>query len=440
MQQIISIFEKYIVFVLYACVFVFTVIQGPQFQPDSGSYELGSIIRIGMYPLTIALFKAIFKTYAFELLILFQVTFTLFAINGLTKFLRKQFDLSFWVYFTTVLFFLFPSVTNGCEYFIVSESLAYPLFLLSLLFFFKFVVTKKNMDGLIFAVALFCLCFARQQFVFFYVVAFIYGSYVFIFEKKFKSARNIIIISVISLATFFISERAYHYTFQGNFSGTPFAGTQLLMRPLFIASNNALKSITEPKQRMFIDELVAELIKKEICVPDEPHKELYLYEHYYNTIYHKISKTIWLRIWGKAELEKEFNKPFSDFEVFQEIDKNMLNIGMLLVKNNFLNFSKYYLKDVIRGMGGYFSVIMLGIISIFCLITVLLSATANNNIYIFTLLSVLMHLGNSALVCLFEPPLTRYTYMTGAILSVMVLILLEKLFCNSEHEKICAES
>lgn len=439
MKNMQNILESYVIPFLFVGFFIFSLIQGPQFQADSGSYELGSIIRIGMYPLTIALFKAIFKTYAFNFLVLFQVCLTIVSIHLLTKFLKKQFNLSFWIYCLGVSFFLFPAVTNGAEYFIISESLAYPLFLLSLLFFFKFVGDKKNINAIAFAVLLFCLCFTRQQFVFFYVVAFVYGAYIIVFEKKFKSARNIIIVSVISLSTFFISERTYHYLFHGHFAGTPFVGTQLLMRPLFVASSDSLKKFEDPKQRLFLNETVDELMKREIISPDSPIKEIYMYEYLYNTMYHKISAAIWGKVWAKDILNKEHNKQLSDFEVHQIIDHNAMLMGIHLVKNNFVTFANHYIKDVIRGMGGYFSVVLLGIISIFCLITVFLSATANNHIYIFTLLSALMHLGNSSLVCLFEPPLTRYTYMTGAVLSVMILNVLSKLFFCTWNEKACAE-
>jgi hypothetical protein len=439
MKTIKSVFESYAIAFLFVCFFIFSLTQGPQFQADSGSYELGSIIRIGMYPLIITLFKAVFKTYAFNFLAFFQVSFTLLSINLLTKFLKKQFALNFYLYFVCVLFFLFPATFNGAEYFIISESLAYPLFLVTLLFFFQFVVHKKNKDALLFIVTLLLLCFTRQQFVFFYVVAFIYGLYLVGVEKKLKSARNLVFFSIISMATFFITERTYHYIFHGHFAGTPFVGTQFLMRPLFVASSDSLKSITDHKQRLFIDEVVKKLIEKDIISPDSPIKEIYMYEYLYNTMYHGVSAGVWGKVWSKDVLSAECHKTLDDFEVQQTIDRNALFMGIHLLKTNFLKVITHYVKDVIRGMGGYFSVLLIGIISIYCFAVILMRNKSDNLIYIFTLSTVLMHLGNASLVCLFEPPLTRYMYATGTILAVMIFIVLSKLFLCSKNDHLCVE-
>ena len=422
-------------------VFLLNFTKGYQLFPDSGSYESYSTFRIGMYPFIISFFKLLFNDQAFKYLAIFQTLFTLGIVHYLTQFLRNQFNLPFFSYISIVCVLLFPVVSHSFSSGIISESLAYPLFLLSILFFLKIVVAKKTRDILFFVTALFLLCFTRQQYLCLYVVAFLYGFYLFIFEKDWKNSRKIFLTSALSLFTFFLAERTYHLIFHGHFAGTPFVGTQLLMRPLFVASPSALQSIDDPKQKLFVAEVVEELKKREIIISGAPIRELYVYEYFYNTMYHAVSAKIWNKIWAKDFLDKELNQNLTGFQVQQIIDQNALRMSWQLVKNNFLTIAIYYVKDVMRGMGGYATVFFLFILSLALIVSSYNSSKRINMLYLLTICSIVMHLGNSALVCLFEPPITRYVYTTNALMYVMIIIFLTNLmpYLSMQNKKSCAE-
>lgn len=425
---------------IFLVVFILNFIKGPQFSPDSGSYENYSIIRIGMYPFTISFFKFLFNEQAFKYLAAFQTLLTLSAIYYLARFLKLQFNLPFFSYIAIIFVFLFPIVSHSFASNITSESLAYPLFLLVVLSFFKMAISQKNINYLLFVTILFLLCFTRQQYICLYVVAFLYAFYILIFEKNWKNSRKVLLTSTLSLCTFFIAERAYHLTYHGHFAGTPFVGTQLLMRPLFVASPNALQSISDPKQKLFITEVVEELKKMDIIDPGAPSKELYAYEYFYNTMYHQVSSAIWSKVWSKEVLDKELNQDLTNFQVLQIIDHNALIMSMKLLQTNFVATVIYYIKDVLRGMGGYTSVFFIFIISLAFVVSAYGSKKINL-LYLLAICSIVMHLGNSALVCLFEPPLTRYIYTTNAVMCVMLIIFLTDLlpYLSMQNKKLCAE-
>lgn len=431
----------FFVIFLFLLVFLLNFVEGPQFSPDSGSYEHYSIIRIGLYPFAISFFKLLFKEQAFQYLSVFQTLFTLGAVHYLTQFLRHQFNLPYCSYIGIICVLLFPVVAHSLSVNILSESLAYPLFLLAGLFLFKMIIFKKAADNLFFMTTLFLLCFTRQQYVCLYVVAFLYGFYLLIFEKDWKNSRKILLTSVLSLCTFFMTERAYHLVFHGHFAGSPFSGTQLLMRPLFVASPSALQSIDDPKQKLFVAEVVEELKRREIINPGAPIRELYVYEYFYNTMYHAVSAKIWNKIWAKDLLDKELNQNLTSFQVQQVIDQNALSMSWQLVKNNFLTIAIYYVKDVMRGMGGYATVFFLFILSLVLVLSSYKSCKRINMLYLLTICSIVMHLGNSALVCLFEPPITRYVYTTNALMYVMIIIFLSGLtpYLSMQNNKLCAE-
>lgn len=439
MGKLLKINDTIAIFSIFFLVLLLSIIKGPEFLPDSGSYESNSIVRIGMYPMIINFFKFLFKSYAFKCLVVFQTVFALSTVHLLTQFLRDKFKLPFYSYLAILCVFLFPVISHASESLILSESISYPLFLLTTLFFFKLIIYNKSLYNILFVSSLFLLCFTRQQFVFFYVVGFIYALYLIVFEKKWAFARQIFLTTALSLGSFFILERCYHAVYHGHFAGTPFVGTQLLMRPLFVASSDALQSIEDPKQKLFISEVVEELTKREIISPNTPPKELFAYEYFYNTMYHKISSRVWGKIWSKEVLDKEFNKDHSDFEILQIIDRNALIIAINLVRSNFIATSIYYLKDTMRGMGGYSYCCFIFIILLSCFVG-LYNNKNENLLYLLTTCAIVMHLGNSSFVCLFEPPITRYVYPTSSLLLAMAVIFFTKVFySHMQNKKLCAE-
>ena len=428
------------IFFVFLLAIVFLLNNDPIFSPDTGSYENNSILRIGMYPLIITFFKFLFKENVFKYLAIFQTLFSLGAIYFLTNFLRTFFNLNFYLHVALVGIFLFPLATHVSAFNIISESIAYPLFLLASLSFFKVLAYKDTKNTILFVTFLFLLCFTRQQFVFFYVVAFIYAIYMMIFEKNVKISSKVFLASALSLCSFFIAEKSYHKIYHGHFAGTPFAGTQFLMRPLFLISSSGLKSIEDPQQKKFLLEAIEEFKKNDITSLDQPTKELYAYEYFYNTMYHRISSKIWGEIWSKDILDKKFNKDHTSFEVMQIIDHNALIMGIKLTQANFVASAIYYIKDTMRGMGGYSYCFFLFII-LFCCLVASYKRKKMDFLYLALASSSLMHLGNSALVCLFEPPLTRYMYYTSALLFAVIVIFMSELFpyMLQQSKKSCAE-
>ena len=114
---------------------------------DSLSYIENSYKRPFLYPLIINIFEFIFSNYFKRPLIIFQLLLGYLAVTYFLKFFFKKFRIKSFV-FKVILFFsisypyfnLSMKIGNS----ILSESLAYPIFLIFIIFFIKSIFGEKN--------------------------------------------------------------------------------------------------------------------------------------------------------------------------------------------------------------------------------------------------------------------------------------------------------
>jgi hypothetical protein len=213
------------------------------------------------------------------------------------------------------------------------------------------------------------------------------------------------------------------------------------MRPLFFATNESYKMFKDPQQKQFVEEGMRTLLEKNVIDPDPDKRFPISFELNYNRGYHIILSPLWGKIWPKQSLENEKRKIYSEFEFYQAIDKQALRMSFVLIKNNFVNFTKSYIKDIVRGFGGD---IFFGFIFLCCILFFgkIISTSNVNVFYSSFIFSSLIHLSNIAFVCLFEPPLFRYTYATGLLLLSMLIIMIYLLDNNPQltsSDSSCAE-
>lgn len=420
--------NKKVIFGILGVIFLLCLREGIILTPDSGTYISLSAIRIGLYPLTILLFQTIFKEHALQALVVFQLGFAITASYQLATFLRSVFNLPPLMYWVLIAVFLSPLIVFKSANEIMSEGLAYPLFLVSSHFLLKGVLYRNIRFLLAFSFSIFLLSFTRQQYLFFYVIGFFAFLYLYFFENDFNKKIKFFLAIIFSCSLFFVSEKTYHYIYHGSFSGTPFTGIQLLIRPLYVSSMDSYKSFEEPKQREFVKEVMEEIFNRNLMDQDPNKRELTGFTLHYNTICHQISSPLLGKIWQPLVNE-------SNMDYLQTINQQTIDISLKLIKNNFNNYLKSYIKGAIHGFGGY---ILWGFIlftSLLCFIAIA-STRYVNIFYLFFILTTLMHLGNLLIICFFEPPLFRYTYSTGLLLASMLLIMSYQYINKLSHSNV----
>jgi hypothetical protein len=298
---------------------------------------------------------------------------------------------------------------------IMSEGLAYPLFLASSCFLLKGIVYKNIKYLLAFSFSIFLLCFTRQQYLFFYVVGFVSFLFLLFFAKDFQKNTLYLLSIFLSFGTCFLAERSYHLLFHHSFSQTPFVGCQFIIRPLFLGNEESYKDFTNPTERRHIKETMDEILDKKILAKDPKHRGSDHYSVYFTPIAMIFVKSI-DKIW---EHEYKNNDPF---QYTKAIDHQVTSMALTLIRHNFFNYIKSYAKDIIHGFGGSIYLIFSFFLAISFLFRVLFLNEKNTFIISF-ILCALIHLGNLAVICLFEPPLTRYTYSTNALLGSLIFIV-----------------
>ena len=413
--------DKKILFAFMLFIFLFYMQDGSVFSPDSSTYINHSLIRVGLYPLTISLFQCLFKGYALQALVGFQLIFTILASYFLATLLQTTFKLPSLLHWTLMIVFLSPLIFFQSANDILSEGLAYPLFLLTSYFFLKGILQKNIKDLCIFSFTTFLLVFTRQQYLFFYGVALFSFLFLFFFARDFQKKGAYFLSIVLSLGAFFVAERACHLVFHGSFSQTPFIGSQLVIRPLFLASDEAYKVFTDPKQQQLVKETMEQIISEKLVDKDLGNRYVELYTLAFNSIM-TVFTELRGKIWPEKLLKDQYNQNSSHFNYIEMIDQKTTDIAITLIKNNFVNYVKLYIKDVIRGLGGYAFFVLVFFINFLCFWNIIFNNKINT-FYISFILATLIHFGNLIIICVFEPPLMRYTYSTSVLLLSMLLIM-----------------
>src|SRR5262249_28360226 len=142
----------------------------------------------------------------------------------------------------------------------------------------------------------FLLIFTRQQYLFFYIAAYLTIFYLSFFQPQFHKKWQFFLSITLSLFAFFMAERTYHYAYHNSFSKTPFVGTQFLMRPLFLSTSDNYKIFADPQQRQFVQEAMQNIVNKTLIDPDPDKRNLDSFMFIYNTMYHQICAPIWTKI------------------------------------------------------------------------------------------------------------------------------------------------
>lgn len=407
--------NKKVIFASLGIIFLFCLRQGVILTPDSGTYISLSPVRIGLYPLTILLFQSIFKGYALQALVVFQLGFAITASYHLATFLRSTFNLPAFMHWVFIATFLSPLIVFKSANEIMSEGLAYPLFLVSSYFLLKGVVSKNIKCLLAFSFSIFLLSFTRQQYLFFYGIGVVSFLFLFFFAKDFHKNTFYLLSIFLSLGSFFLAERSYHLLVHHSFSQTPFVGCQFIIRPLFLATEDSYKDFTNPSERRHIKETVDEMLDRKILEKDPTHRGSDHYSVYFTPIAKIFVKSI-DKIW---EHEYKKNDPFQYTKV---IDHQVTSMALTLISHNFFNYIKSYAKDIIYGFGGSIYLILCFSLAVYFLFRVLFLNEKNMFLVSF-ILAALIHFGNLAVICLFEPPLTRYTYSTSTLLGSLIFII-----------------
>lgn len=389
--------------------FFYYLSKGVIYSADSQSYIQNEIIRSPLYPLLLNGFEWLFGKGNFYCLPLFQLSFGFLACYSMASFVKKVFVLPN-ILFLVILGMLLSPYTFYFGNLILSEGLAYPLFLITVqLLFGSFLYEKHRFARYgFFLFTLSLLILTRRQYLFLYVVASLALIYQLYYVRGSMRSKMLLVLALITtISSTYLLEKTYQYYYNGHFTTVPFVGLQIMTLPLYLSSDKDIGLYSDPKEVSIVSS--ARRILKEnrydtgFLWKEDEHPEY----HHYHMNYNNVS-------WGTLSRALSEN----GVRDWMEIDTILKRMYPPLMKAHWKRAASLYFRNIVNNMGGYYNFI-------FLMVTFLTAGYFHmkyrDKLSVSVFLAILMTLGNYFLVALVEPAMTRYTFSTNIILMSMLI-------------------
>ncbi len=246
----------------------------------------------------------------------------------------------------------------------------------------------------------------RKQFVFLYPVYVV----TLLCSRNYKKSLGFVIMFFISFIAANVSERIYNGITAGHYSGIPFTGIQLVVRPLWMANQADAEIFSGLNKKVFVSVLQAmDARKVSLSACKENNLPIQCGYHHFLESYNIICWQILYPILNSYGVNS-----------WWEIDKLTLSFSYELIRRNPFNYASEYYSAVKNGDGVYYIALLLLLI-----ISSLLDIFRNNSVRSQILLMVsMMSIANILLVSIVEPLLQRYTFYTSFLQIAMIIVLL----------------
>ncbi|WP_353083824.1 hypothetical protein [Flavobacterium sp.] len=413
-----------ILFIVITLCFVLKT--GAIYSPDSLGYINMDIYRSSGYPLFIAFHKLFFGSFFIFFLLLSQFVINIYGIFFITKNISNCLSLSKWnsnflLILLSIPFFYEIKVINN----ILSEALAYPLFLLITGNIFNFI-TFKNFKNIYFSIILLVILIqVRGQFLF-VVPVIILAILISKNNNNYTKKHWIVIAFAVSIPFISIgTDITFHKIAHNKAITTPWTGIQISALPLFVSKPKDYLAFKSKLQQDYFKFLYSNLEKKKVLSSQVPEYPLSKIDFYYANYVEIANNTI-----GNSG-EVFFKNKYAPDDLVVANDKMAASITLSLIKNNFIDWSKLYFQNIAKGIG---SAIYL-ILNLFLLLFSMLKILKDNDLIAkFIFIGTLLIIGNITLVALAEPTTSRYCFYTNWILISIVMVLFQKTFYKKTDE------
>ena len=425
---------------------------------DSISYIDNYARRPFLYPIIIDFFQIMSEDYFEFFLKIFQIFIGAYSVIYFLNFYEKKFNpdkiLKSIIFLILIFPFINPSMPLANS--VLSEAIAYPLFLFFLTFFLNFIIDqykKENFIKLLFLI--FLLISTRSQFYFIIPLIFLIIFFKLFKKKKFLFTASLYLIIMYFLVACF--QLTYNKIKFSKFSSVNIASFQLIAIAHFVSDNKNFENISDPIHKeilSFVNNYLIQNHKYKVKIRSNlgTKKQKILlskiknlrndytkYYHFYVPIIHAY----------EYEVPKKIALKDDEIENLNELNKEVFKLAFNLIKQSPQDYLLLYFANVTFGLGGYFieaenfkgllmnvgfsgSYLFLLQIIIFMFFSVKIlikTKLKRDEKYLYT--SVFLNLINICFVCIFEPPYDRYIFYTNII---FLLFLFNKIFNKAEYK------
>lgn len=417
--------ENLIYFLISLFTLVFVLSQGAIYFPDSLGYLKMELFRSCGYPFFIAINQFLFGEIFISTLIFFQFLATLLASLFLARSIRESVKLNKWlaiILFVGLLLPIFSGIKSANL--ILSEAIAYPLYLFIIGNVVLGINLKQNKNFYFSFILTFILILVRGQFLF--LIPILLFAVFLTYDKFILNKKNLfLIISIIAIPFLAVSTDVIFHKLRHNQAvTTPWTGIQIVTIPFFVSDKDDYLIFENKDQQEYFKFIYNKLEQKKLLlnqIPKNRDKIDFFFKNYCNISNFTIND----------DGVKFFNEKLSDEEKIVRNDKMTSSITIKLIKNNFSKWITIYKNNIIVGFG---EVKDLFLILILLLLSFLFLFHRKQFALKFIIFLSFLTIGNIFLVAIAEAVIKRYTFYNNWIVIAIVLVLFQYCFQNTTNE------
>lgn len=416
--------EKLIYLLIFLGSLIFVLNKGAIYLPDSDGYLQMSLFRSCGYPVFIAFHKYIFGENFISVLIFTQFIFTFLASLFFTKSIQKIFNLNKWLAIILFIALLSPVfIRIKVSNLLLSEAIAYPLYLFILGNVFLGIIYKQNKKFYLAFILTFILILVRGQFLFLIPVLVI--AVILTYNRFFNTKFILLLLSIIIipfLAVF--TDIAFHKLKHNQAVKTPWTGIQIVTIPFFVSDKDDYLLFENKEQQNYFKFIYNKLEQKKLLqkqIPEYIDKIAFFSDNYCLICNSTINDDGVLF----------FDKNLSNDQKIILNDKMTSSMTIALIKNNLAKCVIIYKDNFIKGFGEISNLLLFLILlplSFFSLLK------KDGIISKFIMLCCFLSIGNIAIIAIAEKTIERYTFYNNWIVIAIILILFQNYLKNKTNE------
>ena len=250
---------------LYLPLVAYLVSQGPVRAIDSIEYWEMRPSRAPLYSLFLQPFLRLGPLHLSWALLATQLAMGAASIAVLCGYLHRRFQLPFWCTWLLSILLAAPYVGDGFGNQILSEALAYPLFLVLVRFLVQAALDHSIVDLAVASVLTIPLVLTRGQFLFLYPVLGLLCAWMyFALPSRRPAVWRASLLLVCCIAATNLLERSYFLVRHGRFVTTPFTGIQLAALPFYVATASDAGIFEDDELRAYFETSFATLTRKKL--------------------------------------------------------------------------------------------------------------------------------------------------------------------------------
>lgn len=385
--------------------------------PDSEGYISNYAIRQPIYPLILDFFNLLSVSNYLALTFYFQLIFGFSILTFSYIQIVKLFHLPsvFYILFFIILFqpyFFYPMIGNK----ILTEAIAYPLFIFLCLWIVKFILNPDYKSLIYITITTCLLILTRGQFKFLLIAIPLILCLFFCLNKRpGVQIKYVIILFLFGVLFTTVIDRGYHYLYNDQFRSEPGTGIWMVVPALYISSSGDTTVLKTKLEKDYFNSVYAKLDSNNLTLSRfrEKSKSNNI-SIGYSEAWNKIC---W--IYSYPLMNKYVKESDPDISVYR-YDQFLSKIASKLILKNYKDYILLLFKNFIRTFysTGYAIMIM-------CLILLLISQLVSNlynaNI-LASLAMLLLAIFNNMLIGFILYPEIRVQLYSDVIINMQVII------------------